>query len=145
MTNPKPLISSPLIIQPVFSKKLAFLIGITHGGALIGIWFAALSFEIKMMLSLWVLIASYYNISKHLFFNYRQITQKIILQYDYVLLSNNLTAIILDHVYVNPLVVVLPLKLSNKKYETLILFNDCLDETTFHYLRVRLLHPLKKH
>jgi hypothetical protein len=145
MTNPKPLISSPLTIQPVFSKKLAFLIGITHGGALIGILFAALSFEIKIALSIWVLIASYYNISKHLFFKYRHVTKKITLQYDYVLLTNDLTATILSHVYVHSRFVILPLKLSNKKYETLILFDDCLDETTFHYLRVRLLHPLKKH
>lgn len=145
MTNPKPLISSPLIIQLVFSKKLAFLIGITHGGALIGIWFAALTFELKIALSIWVLMAAFYNINKHLFFKYRQITQKIILQYDYILLTNDLTATIRPHVYVHPTFVILPLKLSNKKYETLILFDDSLDEITFHYLRVRLLHPFKKH
>ena len=145
MTNPKPLISSPLTIQPTFSKKLAFLIGITHGGALIGIWLAALDFKIKIALSIWVLIVSYYNISRHLFFKYRQITQKIILQYDYILLTNDLTATILPHAYVHSRFIILPLKLSNKKYETLILFEDSLDETTFHYLRIRLLHPLKKH
>jgi hypothetical protein len=144
MTNPKLLISAPLTIYPVFSKKLAFLIAITHGGALIGIWFAALDIKIKIFLNIWVLIVSYYNINKHLFFKYRQITQKIILQYDYILLTNDLTATILPHVYVHSRFVVLPLKLSNKKYETLILFDDSLDENTFHHLRVRLLHPLKK-
>lgn len=144
MSTQKTLISSPLTIHPVFSKKLAFLIGITHGGALIGIWFATLSFEIKIMLSIWVLIVSYYNINKHLFFNYRHLTRSMTLIDDYIVLPNDLTAIILPHVYVHPLVVVLPLKLSNKKYETLVLFDDSLDETTFHYLRVRLLHPLQK-
>jgi len=143
MTNQKLLISAPLTICPIFSKKLAFLISITHIGALIGIWFAALDIKIKIALSIWVLIVSYYNTNKHLFFKYRQITKKIILQYDYILLTNELTATILSHVYVHSRFIILPLKLSNKKYETLILFEDSLDETTFHYLRVRLLHPLK--
>jgi hypothetical protein len=144
MISQKRLISSPLTIQPVFSKKLAFLIAITHGGALIGIWFAALDFEIKIVLSLWVLMVTFFNINKHLFFNYRHLTRSMTLIDDYIVLPNDLTAIILPHVYVHPLVVVLPLKLSNKKYETLVLFEDSLDKTTFHYLRVRLLHPLQK-
>lgn len=136
-------ISAPLIIQPTFSKKLAFLIGITHGGALIGIWFAALVFEIKILLSICILIAINYNINKHLFFKYRSISRKITLQYDYILLENDLKAIILNHIYVHPRFIILPLKISNKKYDTLILFDDSLDETTFHYLRIRLLHPFK--
>lgn len=145
MTSQKLFISSPLMIHPIFSKKLAFLISITHIGALIGIWFANLNFELKIALSIWVLIVSYYNINKHLFFKHRHITRSMTLIHDYIVLPNDLTAIILPHVYVHPLVVVLPLKLSNKKYETLVLFDDSIDKKTFHYLRVRLLHPLKKH
>lgn len=136
-------ITAPLVIQPTFSKKLAFLIGITHGGALVGIWLAALGFEIKIVLTVLVFIVMFFNINKHLFFKYRAISRKIILQYDYILLENKLTAIILNHVYVHPQFIILPLKISHNKYDTLILFDDSLDDVTFHYLRVRLLHPFK--
>lgn len=140
MTNIKQPISSPLEIKPRFSKKLALLIGITHGGALIGIWFAALGFEIKVSLIIWLLIVTYYNINKYLFLKHQHLT---LIDY-YIVLPNDLTAVILPHVYVHSMFVILPLKLSNKTFETFILFDDSLDEATFHYLRVRLLHPLEK-
>lgn len=135
-------ISAPLLIQPKFSKKLATLIAITHGGAFVGVWLANLRFEIKILLTLWILMVTYFNSKKYLFIKNNQIFQSLTLINDYVVLKNDLTATILPHVYVHSQFVILPLKLSNEKRETLILFDDSLDETTFHYLRVRLLHPL---
>jgi|WetSurMetagenome_2_1015567.scaffolds.fasta_scaffold31999_2 hypothetical protein len=143
MTNIKASISSPLLIHPKFSKKLAALIAITYSGAFVGIWFSNLVFVLKIILSIWVSVAIFYKINKHLLFKKHQITHSFTLIDHYIVFPNDLTATILSHVYVHSRFVILPLKLSNKKYETLILFDDSLDETTFHYLRIRLLHPLK--
>lgn len=137
MTN----VSSPLIIQPQFSKKLALLIMITHCGACTGVWFANIPLIIQIFLTILICIQMVYHIQKHLFFKYRQVSHKFILQYDYILFENDLTATILPHVYVHAMFVILPLQLSNKNTETFIIFDDSLDESTFHYLRIRLLHP----
>lgn len=143
MLTKKSPVSAPLIIKPMLSKKMAILIIILHGGALIGIWAADLDLILQLCLSFYVAMMLYFHINKQLFFNYRQPIRSLTLIKDYILLSDNTIASILPHLYVHSKVVILPLKLTNGKRETLILFDDSLDKTTFHYLRIRLLHSIK--
>jgi len=143
MLNKKSPVSAPLIIKPMLSKKMAMLIAILHGGALIGIWVANLDLALQICLSFYVAVMLYFHINKQLFFKYRQPLNSLTLIKDYMLLSDNTVATILPYVYVHSKMIILPLKLANKKHEVLILFDDSLDKTTFHYLRIRLLHPLK--
>ncbi|MEY3220756.1 MAG: hypothetical protein RIT27_2113 [Pseudomonadota bacterium] len=142
MSNKKLPVSLPLIIQPMFSKKMAIFIAFLHSTALIGIWLASLDMIIQLFLSCYVFLMLYFNIKKQLFFKYRQPIQNITLINDYFLFPDKTVATILPYVYVHSKIVILPLALKNKKTEILILFDDSLDKTTFHYLRVRLLHPI---
>ncbi|MEN8215002.1 MAG: protein YgfX [Pseudomonadota bacterium] len=146
--------TSPLCLEPHFSKRFALLLMITHCGALLLLLPVILPVEfalaMKLCIGLLVLASALHTTRRHLLLIDHPLCG-CILRYDdgmRVQLQSGVEARIASGCYSHPQLVVLRIeRLENGKVDTLIIFPDALDVQSFRHLCVHLRHadePLRK-
>lgn len=140
--------TTPLCLEPRFSKRFALVLMVTHSGALLLLLPLALPFAleialmVKLCIGLLVLGSALYTTRRHLLL-INHPSYGCILHYDEdkscirVQLKSGQEAQIASGSYSHPQLVVLRIK---GQFDALIIFPDALDVQTFRLVRVHLRH-----
>ncbi|KHD08149.1 hypothetical protein PN36_18020 [Candidatus Thiomargarita nelsonii] len=141
--------SSPLCLEPRFSKRFALSLILVHCGALLLLLPITLPIDfallIKLSIGLLVLASALHTTRRHLLLIDHPL-YGCILHYDEdsgclrVVLQSGFETKMASGSYSHPQLVIL--RVHGKKNEALIIFPDALDIETFRHLRVHLRHAV---
>ena len=138
--------AAPLRIKPRFSRRLAVILALIHGGALLFLLLSSLPPLLKLALLLLILWSAIRAARYHLWLGQKHplLPAELVLQNNVAQLDDEQQAKISPTTYVQPWLIVLNLNLPGRKRCSLVLFPDALDEQTFRRLRVRLKYPINE-
>lgn len=128
-------------LKPCFSKRLAVLLSVMHGGACLLLFLFPLTLSGLLKGSLFLLIgaSAWHCLRLHVLLLSHPL-RECVLHRDTLWLPSGDSARILNSSYFHSQLIILRAQLSNGKVCSLIILPDAVSAETFRHLRVRLRH-----